>query len=139
MKLALSKQLMELLFEPFLILLTLIGASTVLSGSLQSEDALRFSTSLWVTALMYRMVLLQLPLAVALKFFISVKWRLSAGRAALINFVSLLGALLVFDVVVGGGEAFFKGESSLIPFSVFVASTGAPFFVGLSEKLQAYQ
>lgn len=138
LKLVLSKQLVELLCEPFLMLLSLIVVSLVSSGSFQLEDALRFSISLWVTALIYRMMMLQLPLAVALKFFISVRWRLSAGSAALINFVSLLGAFLVFDFVFGGAEAFFERGSFPIPFSIFVASTGAPFLVNLGRKQQAY-
>jgi len=123
-------QLLELLFEPIVVFLVVL-IFVVFAGQYDWNmgEALGFTISLWLTALLYRTILLQIPIAMLIKYVFSLRLRLTAWSVALINLVSLSGAFVAFDLMYGGAQAFLKGESLVTPVAIYTSTIVAPFLV----------
>lgn len=130
MKRFLTIQAFELLFELILVfIVSLSGAMAFGKGTVLLSEAMLFAITFWSAALLYRSVLLQLPIVVAIKYTISRRHRLPVWAAALINLIGLCTTFAFFEVFFGGAKSFFQGEALIATVSLFVAVAFAPFLV----------
>ena len=135
MKPTIKGQVFELLCEPLLVCLVAIVALFFGDRGGTFVDAIVFSASIWVTALIYRFIFFQIPLAVVIKYFFSLRKLTSPWLLSFVNILTLIMVFGVFEIVFGGVENFFSADSILIPISILFSSSVSPFFVNLIYKI----
>lgn len=124
-----------LLFPPIFALLSLFFVDSArIATQIDLIDLLKITMSLWALGFVYRLIIGQLPIALAAKYLLAREIGLSPLRSSIINLTSLLFSLFIFHVSISDFTDLIFGERVIISLTIIVSVAIVPFLVPVVQN-----